>query len=307
MLWLFLRRLSEADPKKGDGQQRIEFAAAGSPRKSEAQKAELPAGAKQSAGNFREVFPALSGKLAGLPGALAKIIAALARWIKKISASAAKPVWRYMLEAKDLKQSQALASKFARLMPNRTKAGNIGAYNKIKKAERLVSEGKHGEAERVYFEIVLKHPHEYAAYEGLVKIYLTQKKYPEIVETLEYLIKHNPANDHYFAQLGNVLMTTRRYKEALAAYEKSLELNPLIPARFVNAGLCREAIGDYEGAREFLEKAIGLEPSNIQYVMMTADLLLRQENREAARKHLERAADIDPDNALVRERLTELK
>src|SRR6266481_4668375 len=57
--------------------------------------------------------------------------------VKKGSLQAAKKVWNFMLEAKDLKQGQVLASKFVRMMPAAKKTFNIGAYSTIQKAQRL--------------------------------------------------------------------------------------------------------------------------------------------------------------------------
>lgn len=277
MLALFLRKFSEVS--ENAGQQSFEFSAEENQSNEMRAKSDL----------FKD------------------IAFSVFKFFKNIFLKLVKSVWHFMLEAKDLKQGQILASKFVRLMPNRPKVMNIGAHSKMKKAERLYGEGRIDESEQAYYEVIVKHPREYNAYEGLIKIYLKQKKYSEIIETLEYLIKHNPGNDQYFAQLGNILMTTRRYREALAAYEKSLQINYLIPARFANAGLCYEALGEYNKATEYFKKALDLEPVNTQYLMMLVDNLLKLDENNLAVGYLEKARDMDPENVFVKERLIEIK
>lgn len=213
-------------------------------------------------------------------------------------------IWHFMLEAKDLKEGRILASNFSRIVTQSGKRViNIGAFSNLKKAEKLIAEGNLDAAEMVYYDIIKKHPHEYPAYEGLVKIYFQQKKHDEVAEVLQYLIVHNPNNDSYYAQFGKLLLSQKRYADAIEAYERSFTINSLIPARFANVGLCYQALGNIPKAKENFKKALDLEPSNVQYLMMLVDVLIRLEQQNEAKKYLEQALEMDPDNALIRERL----
>jgi tetratricopeptide (TPR) repeat protein len=163
--------------------------------------------------------------------------------VKKVSLVGVKKVWKFMLEAKDHQQGQILASKFNKLMPTK-RIFNIGAISPLRKAQRLFEEGDLAEAETIFLSVIQKHPHEYDAYEGLVKVYLKQKNYSDVQEILEYLAKHNPESDYYFSQLGSVMMKQRRFAEAISAYEKALAINNLVSTRYINIGLCNESLGD---------------------------------------------------------------
>ncbi len=192
----------------------------------------------------------------------------LGRVIKELVYTIARKVWHFMVEAKDLKQGQILAAKFSSLVRPRSRVINIGVLNTIKKADRLLAEGSLDEAEESYIQVIRKHPHEYMAYEGLLKIYFKQKKYDDITEILEFLVSHNPQNDLYLAQLGNVFISTRRFPEAIGAYQKSLSFNELVPARFVNLGLAFQGAGDVENAKVNFQKAVDLDPTNMQYLQI---------------------------------------
>ena len=225
------------------------------------------------------------------------------RAVKDTALAAIQKIWNFMLEAKDLRQGQILASKFARMVTPGQKHINIGVRNSLKKAERLVAEKNFEEAEQTYFTIVKKYPHEYAAYEGLVKIYIRQHNYDNLIEVLRYLIQHVPDNDSYLAQMGNVLMSTRHYDEAIQMYGRSLVVNDLVPARFVNIGLCYQALGQYQKALENFQRAVDLEPSNISYLMVMVDLLEKLDDKDRALIVLGKAAEMHPSDAQIKKKL----
>ncbi len=191
--------------------------------------------------------------------------------IKEFFGLAGKKTWHFMLEAKDLKQSQIIAAKFARLVTPKARLQNIGAYNNLKKAGKLADEGKFDEAENLYIQVIRKHPQEYQAYEGMLKIYIHQKKFDESIEILNFLAEHNPDNDGYLAQLGGTLLMARKFSEAADAYRKSIAINDLVPARFVNLGLSLQGAGELEEAMTHFQRAVDLEPANVQYLLIFAD------------------------------------
>lgn len=218
-----------------------------------------------------------------------------------------RPIWNFMLEAKDLKQGQILASKFASFVKPKNRVINVGASNSIKKADKLFKEGKEDEAEQTYIQVIRKYPHEYSAFEGLIRIYFKQKKYDDIMEILEFLVSHNPTNDLYLAQLGNAYLSVRRYNDAIKVYEKSLALNGLIPARFVNLGLAQQGAGELSLARENFQKAVDLDPSNMQYLMIFVEALLKLHDKDAAITLLKAANERDPENAEIKQKLNEIQ
>ncbi len=226
--------------------------------------------------------------------------------IKNGSIFVSKRIWRFMLEAKDLKQSQILANRVARFVRPGDRSINIGMYSSLKKAERLISEGKLEEAEEVLIQVIRKHPHEYLAYEGLMKIYIKQKKHDNAIEILEFLVKHNPQNDNYFAYLGNALLSTRRFSEAADAYLKSLELNDLIPARFVNLGLSLQGAGKSEEAKPNFEKAVELEPGNMQYLLILIDSMVTLGEKEEALGKLKSVFEKHPEEVSLKEKIQQM-
>ncbi|GAC1413305.1 MAG: hypothetical protein NVSMB66_4860 [Candidatus Doudnabacteria bacterium] len=234
-------------------------------------------------------------------------LSALGKSFVGLFAALLRPVWHFMLEAKDLKQGQILASKFASFVKPKVKIVNVGAFNSIRKADRLFKEGQEEEAEQTYIQVIRKYPHEYSAFEGLVKIYFKQKKFDDTMEILEFLVSHNPTNDLYLAQLGNAYLSVRRYTDAIKVYEKSLELNSLVPARFVNLGLAQQGAGKLSVARDNFHKAVDLDPSNMQYLMIFVDALEKLQDKDAAVEALNAAKERYPENREIQERLEEIQ
>jgi tetratricopeptide (TPR) repeat protein len=218
-----------------------------------------------------------------------------------------KKIWHFMLEAKDLQQTQTITNRLAQIVTPKRRVINIGVYNALKKAERQVEQNQLDLAEETYFEVIRKHPHEYSAYEGLLRIYTEQKKYDDLLEVLEFLVAHNPLNDSYYAKMGNTLLSLRRYTAAIAAYQKSLEIKDTVPARYINIGQCYKAMGKLDQAIGYLQKGADLEPTNIQYATILADALIKAGKNEQAEVVLKDAAKNDPRNKAIRERLAQIK
>ena len=222
--------------------------------------------------------------------------------LNKFLADLVKKIWHFMLEAKDLKQSRVLATKFADSAPA-PKVFKIGALSVLKKAQRLFEQHYLDESEQAFIEVIKKNSHEFAAYEGLVKIYSAQKKISEVEQLLEYLVKHNPSNDSYLTQLGATLIRRRRFKEAIDCYTRALAINDLISVRYVNMALCYDALNLLNQARKNFEKALDLEPANVQYLMLLVDLVLKQGDQSSAKKLLEKGAEINPEDPQIIEKL----
>lgn len=253
--------------------------------------------ASESADRIAE--PVLNGKWyeRDYPAVVKRSTAIVWKPIRKAGTVVGKKAWQFMLEAKDLKQGQILASKFARMVtPTALRYSNTAVHTPMSDADELVTAGRFDEAEQKYFAVLKKFPHEYTAYEGLVKIYLQQKQYDNLSETLEYLVRHVPENDSYWAQYGNVLMSTRQYAQAIPVLEKAVELNALIPARFVNLGLSYQATGDMLSAKANFQKASELEPSNIQYLVFLTDTMIQIDEKEKAIEVLMQAKEMLPDS-----------
>jgi len=242
-----------------------------------------------------------------ISGSLA-LLKSIWKIIQSALALVTKKVWHFMLEAKDLKQGQILASKFARIVtPSSLRYTDSAVHGPMIEAEELLAAGKLGEAEQKYFDVIKDFPHEYTAYEGLVKIYIQDKQFENLTETLEYLVKHVPENDVYWAQYGNVLMSTRHYEKAVEAFETSVKLNNLIPARYANLGLSYQALHNKEAAAENLDKACELEPANEQYLELWTDIMLQLDGREKCIERLSKVVEMFPEKESVAKRLAELK
>jgi tetratricopeptide (TPR) repeat protein len=216
-------------------------------------------------------------------------------------------VWKFVLDAKDFKQGQIMAAKFASVVrPPTERVLNIGQISSLRKADRQLREEDYSGAEETYLSVIKRHPHAYQAYEGLVKIYQHQHAYDEITEILRYLVKHNPRNDSYLAQLGAVLLTAKLYADAAAAYQRSVDINPLVAVRFANLGQAYQAVGNADLAEKNFAHALDLDPTNVQYLTMLVDLWVGDGQSEKAAGRLKHFLKMDPQNERVKARLAEL-
>ena len=99
-----------------------------------------------------------------------------------------------------------------------------------------------------------------------------------------------------------------RYAEAAAALEKALEADPdSEPVRTelarAWAGLAVACLGEgrLDAGRESLEKAVALRPRLVEYRLLLAGVLFRQNNLREARREVDEALDLAPGSGAARE------
>ena len=217
---------------------------------------------------------------------------------------AATKFWHYVLEAKEL------SKKGARLvhLPQSLKKLHFATPNL--KFFRTAVPGRledFGTAEQRFIKLIEKDPHGEAAYVGLGKLYMTQNKPAEAIETYQYLTKRHPENDTYFASLGQAYQKKKFHDQAITAYEKAIELKPENPKWYVNLGLSLEAKSHVEEAILNYRRAHELERDNLEVLMVLSEALAKKGEKAEALACLEKVLVLDPTNEIAREKLMHLK
>jgi predicted O-linked N-acetylglucosamine transferase (SPINDLY family) len=130
----------------------------------------------------------------------------------------------------------------------------------LQKALALHQQGRLGEAEALYKEILHFHPDHFDALQLLATIAGQQNRLSEAVELFHRALTVNPDHPASLNNCGNALQMLKRYEEALLSYDKSISIQPDNADTWCNRGVVLQAIKRYEEALASYEKAISLKP-----------------------------------------------
>jgi len=129
-------------------------------------------------------------------------------------------------------------------------------------------------AEQCFLEIIGLDPKHLESYEALSRIYLDRKNIKEAMETLEFLVKLNPAfAGRYLIDIASALLMS----------------------------------GDRKGAWEYATKAIELESSNPKYLDFLIELAIVDGRQREGMQYLEALQGVNPENAKLGELQRRLK
>lgn len=123
-------------------------------------------------------------------------------------------------------------------------------------------------AEQCFIEVINLDRRNLEAYVGLFQIYLAKKKFDEVGEVVDFLIKINPASaDKYVFSLAEAYLQN----------------------------------GDIKTARKYGEQALKIEVGNPRYLDFMTDLAILDNNKKQAEAYLERLEETNPENAKIAE------
>ncbi|HEX9502746.1 MAG TPA: tetratricopeptide repeat protein [Patescibacteria group bacterium] len=233
-------------------------------------------------------------------------------YIKQKLGIVAHKLWRFILEAKDLKPAatKTFESQYEKVKSAfriRIRSSTADPQWLPEAAELSIKPSANQTPEDLYLAAIKKNPHDREAYEALGRLYLQNKNYADAVQTYEYLVKLDPTRDIYYSNLGMSHYSLKEYQKAKEAYEKALSINSKIPTRWVNLGLCFEALEDYTKAVKALSSAVQLDKLNVNYLSLLADAYVKLENYVRAEEVLEQILALEPGNKTAREKLMRLK
>ncbi|MFQ5722885.1 MAG: tetratricopeptide repeat protein [Terriglobia bacterium] len=122
----------------------------------------------------------------------------------------------------------------------------------------------------------------------------------EAVPLLEELVKRDPTQWAFHAQLGLAYAHLNRLEEAAASYEEALGLNPEDAGLHINLGGVYARLGHVEEAKKEFETAAELDPKNAGAAYFNLGLAFYKSNQtKAAIEPLRKATKIDPNRAVA--------
>ncbi len=170
-------------------------------------------------------------------------------------------------------------------------SGGRSLQEQLGKAERLLDEGRAGEASTYYQEIAQILPSYYEAYFALGICYVGSGRLTEAETAFRRYLEAEPRSVDGLAALGTLLLQKGRHKEAIAQLQRSLELDPDQPDVRKTLAQAYIAAADTKEAIAELEHILNRHPKgdlDVYLLLAHAYLMIKDETK--AREALGRGA-----------------
>ncbi|OGY84773.1 MAG: hypothetical protein A3F54_03225 [Candidatus Kerfeldbacteria bacterium RIFCSPHIGHO2_12_FULL_48_17] len=132
----------------------------------------------------------------------------------------------------------------------------------LEEATKFFQAENYAEAERKYIEAVSLDHKNVGAYDGLSQVYIAQKNWKNAEETLAFVIKMNPDDDHAYLILANVLQELDKMRDALDMVKKAVHLNPKNPKNIAALIEISLTFGEKFTARNAVQRMKQVNPEN---------------------------------------------
>lgn len=134
----------------------------------------------------------------------------------------------------------------------------------FERAQELEREGRAGEAEAIYRQLLASYPGQPALLHRLALLLKGRNALTEAEGLLRRAIAAMPREAVLHNNLGNVLRAGERFADALPVYRKAVELNPNYAEAFYNLGICLEDLNEFDEGLAMHRRSVALKPDYAQ-------------------------------------------
>ncbi|MDR3530489.1 MAG: tetratricopeptide repeat-containing glycosyltransferase family protein [Rhodopila sp.] len=161
----------------------------------------------------------------------------------------------------------------------------------------LHQQGRLGDAEKLYRDILQRNPKRSDALYLLGIIALATRKYQRAADLIGRSIQQNPHFPPAYCNRALALAQMKRHAEALANYDKAVALNPDFAEAHYNRGMLLRDLGRHTEAIASFDKAIAIRPNDAEAHNNRGNALNDIKHHAEALASLDRAIALKPDFA----------
>jgi len=132
----------------------------------------------------------------------------------------------------------------------------------IQQAQAFEYEQKYPEAEMVYGKLLKEIPDSPAAYVNLAILQAVQKKFDQVIETLNQGLTRIPDSEILMVRLGHTYLVTGKSEAAVETMKKILDLHPRNMDALTVCATTLDQTGRAEEARTYYERGLAVEPES---------------------------------------------
>ncbi|UZJ42182.1 tetratricopeptide repeat protein [Prosthecochloris sp. SCSIO W1101] len=164
----------------------------------------------------------------------------------------------------------------------------------LQSAFALYKQGRLGDAEHLYREILASDADNVNALHLLATLLAQKMQFVEAVELLGKAAGIAPDNPLIFNNYGNALSASKKYEEALLSYENAIALKPDYAEAYGNRANALKELQRYEEALLNYEKAVSLKPNYPVACYGLGNTFAELKRYEEALHSFESAIELDP-------------
>ena len=155
--------------------------------------------------------------------------------------------------------------------------------------------GAKSRAERLYGDILCRHPRQYSTRRRLTDLLLDGHRYEEALPHCQYLAEHWPEPASHWGRLGYALQMLGRHDEAITALRMALDRDPNNSSVYFNLAENYDAKRLYQEALVAYRHTVRLDPHNAEAVGNLGAILGQLGHWEDAAEFHRRAYALRPD------------
>ena len=133
----------------------------------------------------------------------------------------------------------------------------------IAQAAELEKEGKPEEAEKLYRQILSRHPDNVSAMRLWARLGIQQKQYAGAEVPLKRAVELAPGFGRAWADLCEVQYEQGKFEDAIESAKKLIKLQPRVPDGHILLASALATAGHYQGAVESFDKALEIAPDHV--------------------------------------------
>lgn len=134
-------------------------------------------------------------------------------------------------------------------------------------ARTLFGIGKYADSERIFNELIDRHPFSKTYWNALANVQFMKEDYGASVSSSEYAIAIDPKDPESLLAKANGLFRLENYEEALEYYRRYSSIIVNDEFGLLHQGTCLVSLGRYEEALERLKEAYNMAPDDSPYLV----------------------------------------
>ena len=177
----------------------------------------------------------------------------------------------------------------------------------IAKAADLEKEGKHEEAEKIYRQILTRHPDNVSAMRLWARLGIEQEKYGGAEKLLLQAVKVAPGFGRAWADLCTVQFEQEKYDDVIASAKQLIKISPRLPEGHIWLASASASAGEHRDAVEAFDTALKIAPNHCGTLCAKGHACRTLGDQEASIAAFRKSIEVNPLHAEAYWALANLK